>query len=335
MGSFRQSRVEELPNWLADDEVGRPYQEVLGAGQDTELRKLKDAVLATFTPSAPDDALPLLERDLLIEQAPGEANADFRVRLTAAVDITYWWGTKKAYKDLLEPLGIDPADVVVLNNYETSFGEQAEPWWSCVWPLIDSTAGPWEPDAWDAPGDVWDASGDMWDLSMTTFEAEYIKRTIRRSKSPGAYPAFMFVAIRGEVWDLSGDVWDLAGDRWDDPLQVTAERNLETINATGHGFVDDDGVVFTATIALPDPLVAETVYYVVNATANSFQLALTEGGSVIDLTTNEVGLLYAVHSPPLLAVVPIRIWPLWDDETEILGEGIPIWDDGGFWDEGM
>ena len=60
----------------------------------------------------------------------------------------------------------------------------------------------------------------------------------------------------------------------------TDSGNLAT--STGHSLIDGDIVSFN-TINGPTGIVVKTIYYVVNATTNTFQLSLTQGGSVIDL----------------------------------------------------
>lgn len=53
---------------------------------------------------------------------------------------------------------------------------------------------------------------------------------------------------------------------------------------TAHGLINTDQVTLSATTgALPSPLVAGTIYYVINATSLTFQLSLTSGGAAIDL----------------------------------------------------
>ncbi len=57
----------------------------------------------------------------------------------------------------------------------------------------------------------------------------------------------------------------------------------ETINHIAHGLLNDDKVVFYNGTA-PGGLTEGTVYFVVNKTADNFQVALTLGGAAINLT---------------------------------------------------
>lgn len=66
--------------------------------------------------------------------------------------------------------------------------------------------------------------------------------------------------------------------------------STNTLTAVAHGLVNGTPVRLVATSgALPIPLVAETVYYVVGAAANTFQLAATLAGPAIDLTATGNG----------------------------------------------
>lgn len=62
---------------------------------------------------------------------------------------------------------------------------------------------------------------------------------------------------------------------------VTAASDLVTLAA--HGYSDTDTIVFYAG-TVPAPLVAGTIYYVRDATTDTFKVAATSGGVAIDLT---------------------------------------------------
>ena len=66
----------------------------------------------------------------------------------------------------------------------------------------------------------------------------------------------------------------------------------DTITITGHGLVNNQKVKIHPNLnpagQLPTPLKYDVVYYVVNATANDFQLALQPAGTPIDLTSPAV-----------------------------------------------
>jgi len=68
----------------------------------------------------------------------------------------------------------------------------------------------------------------------------------------------------------------------------------EYITIASHGFANGDAVVASGT--LPAGLTASNTYYVISRTTNTFQLALTAGGSAINLT-DAVGTGVLTHTP--------------------------------------
>jgi hypothetical protein len=56
-----------------------------------------------------------------------------------------------------------------------------------------------------------------------------------------------------------------------------------------HGMEDQSTVTFTTTGALPTGLSASTVYYILNKTANTFQVSATPGGSAINTSGSQSG----------------------------------------------
>ena len=89
---------------------------------------------------------------------------------------------------------------------------------------------------------------------------------------------------------------------YNNPCPLTAIRSTTQVtipstgvNATANTFTTSTpfalnwAVTVTTTGTLPSPLAAATPYYVVNPTTTSFQLALTQGGLPIDITTAGTG----------------------------------------------
>lgn len=73
----------------------------------------------------------------------------------------------------------------------------------------------------------------------------------------------------------------------------TADASTDFLTDAAHGLVNGDRVmVYNSGGALPAGLSANTVYFIVNKTNDTFQLALTSGGSAIDLTTAGTGTNY-------------------------------------------
>jgi len=94
------------------------------------------------------------------------------------------------------------------------------------------------------------------------------------------------------------------------PLNGAVTAADDTWTHTAHGFVDKQIVRALAIpgLSLPTGLAADTSYYVVGATADTLQLALTEGGDPIDLAADGAcalrawyGKAYAVNER---AVIP-------------------------------
>jgi microcystin-dependent protein len=75
--------------------------------------------------------------------------------------------------------------------------------------------------------------------------------------------------------------------------EFTADSGTDFLTDTDHGLENGDIVLLSSVDDdLPDGLVANTIYYVVNKTTNTFQLSLTSGGSAVDLSDNGSGTLH-------------------------------------------
>lgn len=68
------------------------------------------------------------------------------------------------------------------------------------------------------------------------------------------------------------------------PREFIASASTDTFTVPGHGYVDTQKVVFYGD-TVPGGLTEGTVYYVSGATADTFQVAATAGGSAIDITS--------------------------------------------------
>jgi hypothetical protein len=85
------------------------------------------------------------------------------------------------------------------------------------------------------------------------------------------------------------------------PLPITsANATADTLTLAGHGLSNGDVVRFRAVSAgaPPAPLAVAARYYVVSATGNTFKLALTSGGSAIDISGALSGSVYVVRCNP-------------------------------------
>lgn len=68
------------------------------------------------------------------------------------------------------------------------------------------------------------------------------------------------------------------------PAEFSSDLAGNKIKVPAHGYADGDKIVFFLS-SPPSPLVAGTIYYVISATIDDFQVAATAGGAVINLTT--------------------------------------------------
>ena len=70
----------------------------------------------------------------------------------------------------------------------------------------------------------------------------------------------------------------------------TADHTTETFSFTAHGLTNGTAVQVSNTGgALPTGLAIDTEYYIISATANTFQLSATVGGGAINITDNGTG----------------------------------------------
>jgi hypothetical protein len=67
-----------------------------------------------------------------------------------------------------------------------------------------------------------------------------------------------------------------------------ATASGDSIASYAHGLANADRVLLRAPVneALPTGLSASTLYYVINATTNNFQVSLTAGGAAVDITAD-------------------------------------------------
>lgn len=208
--AYERALRKQEPYWLR----GSPMVAAARA-RDAADALFKEAVSIRCPAFCPEDGRYHLGVTRGLEQAPGELAADFIARCGTAHDDAYWWGTPHGfYLDVFRPLGVAEADLYVLDDHETSFGFYPElAWYSRVWFIVESAAGPWTDDGlWDDPG-TWDDGG-VWDCSITVREIAFIRRRMRKIKWVGAYPAYMFIVL--DPSDTDGDgVWDGVGT-WGD-----------------------------------------------------------------------------------------------------------------------
>lgn len=83
-------------------------------------------------------------------------------------------------------------------------------------------------------------------------------------------------------WGVFGNV---AAEDGDSIGSVTVNSSTDIITRNSHGLSDGTAVVFDASSA-PGNITIGTVYYVRDATSNTFKIATSPGGSAVDITSN-------------------------------------------------
>jgi hypothetical protein len=77
----------------------------------------------------------------------------------------------------------------------------------------------------------------------------------------------------------------------------SVDIGTDTLTSNAHAFTNGDRVLITSTGgATPGGLVSGTLYFVVGATTNTFQLSTTEGGSAENITDTGSGTIQVAHS---------------------------------------
>lgn len=114
---------------------------------------------------------------------------------------------------------------------------------------------------------------------------------------PGAYPqSRQTVAVLYDTrapTNVSNLYW---GGRFDTATAVTFTVATSTVNRTAHGYVNGGHLSFGSSGTLPTGVIASQLYYVINATANTFQISLTPGGSAVAMSGTPTGTAFIYGS---------------------------------------
>lgn len=155
----------------------------------------------------------------------------------------------------------------------------------------------------DSPvGAVWDA-GDL-DLDAEDFE------TFGNSTWDPDYREDLTGIETATTWDLNGSESAEDFEEVVDDKLYTADFTTDTYTSTAHGLALNTVVrLVNVGGAFPSPLVRTLDYFVVNPTANTFQLSLTASGAAINITDNGTGDQYVRGSDKRYWVQPDGINP--------------------------
>lgn len=85
-------------------------------------------------------------------------------------------------------------------------------------------------------------------------------------------------------WNAAGTKFNAYSPNGGDPKEFQVDAATDAVRCPAHGFVDGQTITFYGD-TVPSPLTEGAVYYVRDATTDTFKVAATSGGSVIDLTT--------------------------------------------------
>jgi hypothetical protein len=82
---------------------------------------------------------------------------------------------------------------------------------------------------------------------------------------------------------------------FDQTSNTITARLVDNVTAFNHGLVNGNKIKFRSGGTLPPEILPNVVYFVISATATTFQISLTSGGSLVDFTTNGTGTHYLLH----------------------------------------
>lgn len=117
-------------------------------------------------------------------------------------------------------------------------------------------------------------------------------------------------------------------------VNTNVNTTTDTITVTSHGYQNEEEIALTTTGTLPAPLATGTLYYIINAAANTFKLTTVkaDAAKVVDITDQgSAGATHTVQSSrwmtlpaSLIACGAVRLVTDSDDSTkdiEIIKQG--------------
>jgi len=153
------------------------------------------------------------------------------------------------------------------------------------------------------------ATVSVWVYMTTVAQSATAKLRIENTDFPMAYSYSWYgstttlnswVKLEGPLY-ASQDIFQAAAISLEPTIySVTLQNTGDTITLNNHGLQNGDTVVFTA---VSIGFSVYTIYYVVSATTNTFQLSLTSGGSAIAFGADGTGTIYILG-----ATIKISDW---------------------------
>lgn len=120
--------------------------------------------------------------------------------------------------------------------------------------------------------------------------------TFVNGAAPRTNPSFYVDAfgVQGATYNISGP-----------PIAVTSvDINTDTLTSAGHGLTNDTQIRLTATTG-PGGTSTSVVYFVRNATANTFQISTAAGGTNVNITSQGAGVAVQRTTGNLITVTSI------------------------------
>lgn len=108
--------------------------------------------------------------------------------------------------------------------------------------------------------------------------------------SSAAYSgAAAYVGIRDSVTPNAGNLLWYGPNITGTPVDYVAVASTDVFTSPAHGFVDTDLIVLFDSDSIPTGVNADTRYFVRDSTTDTFKLALTSGGTAINITVSGSG----------------------------------------------
>lgn len=113
-----------------------------------------------------------------------------------------------------------------------------------------------------------------------------------------------------------GGVFKAASPNSGSPKEFYVDPTLNTFYVSAHGYTDTQTIVFYGD-TMPGGLTAGTVYYVRDATTDTFKVAATSGGVAIDITS-------AGSTGTMVSPISVQVYAAQDTHTVSAGSfGLP------------
>lgn len=202
--TYKRAAEDYAPSW--GGEFWSRLHSIIGLFVDTFAEGATQAVRVRYTSVTPADALDYMATERGLERGPGEATADFRIRLRQAFEAYRYAGTEKAIIDQLVAAGL-PTPVVYEDSDWVWDASTGTDWWR-FWVVFPEGSFP------ASGSDVWGSGAwgsGLYGGPLTADIQELVCRVIRKWKPAHALLINVIVVESGNLWG-DGHVWGV--DPW-------------------------------------------------------------------------------------------------------------------------